>query len=194
MACWPLCYQAKTTLDSRSFSPRTYHHGHMYFAKDFLCSHTLSFIIYMHGIGLIVAGKPLHKLYCVLNILKRNHLALNSMNLIQVEDVNLYQVFIFTSPCCLLPCMTLTGTPSNRNDKEAAIMKSQQYGCLNKTYIMTIWEDIPRRMRENSHALLTPQLRTRGNQWLLGEGESVFSTNKLTDRLSRPYWEVLNTT
>lgn len=46
---WPadLYAQSETTLDSKPFSYRTHPHGHVYFIKEFLCSHTLSFIVHL---------------------------------------------------------------------------------------------------------------------------------------------------
>lgn len=44
-----------STLDSRPFSYKTHpHHGHMYFVKEFLSGHTLSFVVRL-DMGLIVA-------------------------------------------------------------------------------------------------------------------------------------------
>lgn len=45
MVCWPLCCRGGSTSDSRPFSYRIQPHGHMYFVKELLCSHTLSFIV-----------------------------------------------------------------------------------------------------------------------------------------------------
>lgn len=39
MACWPLCYYSKITLESRPFRYRTHPHNHMYVLKTFLCKH-----------------------------------------------------------------------------------------------------------------------------------------------------------
>lgn len=37
----------KTSVDTSSFSYRTHFHSDMYFVKELLCSHTLSFIVHL---------------------------------------------------------------------------------------------------------------------------------------------------
>lgn len=46
---------------------------------------------------MIVAWKPFSKLYCVLSMLAKNHLASDSPSLIPVDEVKLNRVFMLTS-------------------------------------------------------------------------------------------------
>lgn len=63
MTCWSLCYWSKTKLDSRLFSYRNHLYGHMYFVREFLCSH-FKLCCAPGLLGLIVAWNSFLKLYC----------------------------------------------------------------------------------------------------------------------------------
>lgn len=110
MLCWPLCYQSESILDSKPFSCTSHPHGPMYFVKDFLCSHALSFMehLKLELLDCLVL-KTFPKLYHVLNMLTMNCLAWNSQTL-----VTLHQVFLLISLHGLLPYMTSVGMLSER--------------------------------------------------------------------------------
>lgn len=75
-SCWPLCYRAETTIDSRSFSCRAHPHCLMHFLKESLCSHTLSLLCTWNW---TVSWKHFLKLYCGLNMTIMNCMALDSL-------------------------------------------------------------------------------------------------------------------
>lgn len=77
----------------------------MYFVKDFLSSHSLSFIVHLELEWLVPGHMEWEwwlpgnfpKVHCLLNTLTTNCLVLGSPSLIQIDSVNLNQVFILTS-------------------------------------------------------------------------------------------------
>lgn len=82
--------------------------------------------------------------------------------------------------CCLSGC-----------DREAAPIKSQPWGHLNRTCLP---DDNRRHASVNGEISQgpTPRSRAPDNQWLLIQGESDFSRDKVCDNLSNPKWSALH--